>query len=570
MSGDGHQEHESGGDASHSDEDSVSLLSGLNACQSRGGAAEDMEMCGADSPPGNKEQNVDAETQINQLSLRELGISSDAQSAAGCAASISRLAADVLRSEKIPSKKNLLKRNSMGETRLHRACRRKDVAQVRALIQAGISVNAKDNAGWTALHEACSTGDEAVVEELLKSGADVNAKSCEGITPLHDAVESGGYQVVKLLLQHGSNSSDKHAGGLSALDLAEEENIKQLLATFQAAAVKQDQNSETPDRQEHAARHRAALTHIQSVLTEALDKHCLEKDHIAQKYRTVPVHFRHLVLKSHLDSLASRQRTLVELLQHQIHLEEKFVSMMDKVRLQPPKCPTRTEARTKPSRPPSTTFSSKASEQSSCSQSRTQRPSQGKESQIRGDVLPVEARSFQVKRNQALIQRRPENNNRKLSELIQSGVMTPGGHLELVLKGQRHVALLQADGSIRDSKGRLHVAPERWFESIVGNNIPVGSSYAWNKVTFRDKPLSSYLLNTEANGSTPQTCPNVDAQQRMAGSSQEELTADILQMILNIRTIRLVQDEEMVPNAVVDDYWEKLLKEDVSEAEDWL
>lgn len=41
---------------------------------------------------------------------------------------------------------------------------------------------------------------------------------------------------------------------------------------------------------------------------------------------------------------------------------------------------------------------------------------------------------------------------------------------------------MQANGRIKDSKGKVHVALEHWLESILGKNIPVSSAYAWNKV----------------------------------------------------------------------------------------
>lgn len=55
------------------------------------------------------------------------------------------------------------------------------------------------------------------------------------------------------------------------------------------------------------------------------------------------------------------------------------------------------------------------------------------------------------------------------------------------------------------------------------------------QVTFRDKPLSYYLLNTEAAGNRPRTCLEDDVQRCRARSCQEELltglwflSADIL------------------------------------------
>ncbi|XP_034152382.1 uncharacterized protein LOC105007983 [Esox lucius] len=142
--------------------------------------------------------------------------------------------------------RNLHRRNSLGETHLHLACKKGDLSLVKGLVEAGLSVNQTDNAGWTALHEASAAGFEAVVLELLRAGADVTCRGLEGITPLHDAVASGQYEVVKLLLQYGSNPQERNAVGQNAVDIASRDNMKQLLSTFQGPFVLHEQLSEAP------------------------------------------------------------------------------------------------------------------------------------------------------------------------------------------------------------------------------------------------------------------------------------------------------------------------------------
>lgn len=75
-------------DASSSDDDSLSLLRDLDACQSNG-APGDMEVGGFDSPVGNEEQQK--EVKINKVKPPESGTSSCTQPAAGCPNSSSQL-----------------------------------------------------------------------------------------------------------------------------------------------------------------------------------------------------------------------------------------------------------------------------------------------------------------------------------------------------------------------------------------------------------------------------------------------------------------------------------------------
>src|SRR5688572_1394074 len=65
------------------------------------------------------------------------------------------------------------------------------VDTIKALIAAGISVNATNDAGDTALHAAVSgRGSEVILRGLLAAGADTSAKNKRGQTPLDVAAAS--------------------------------------------------------------------------------------------------------------------------------------------------------------------------------------------------------------------------------------------------------------------------------------------------------------------------------------------------------------------------------------------
>lgn len=85
---------------------------------------------------------------------------------------------------------------------------------LHALIEKGVSINARDKYGKTPLHYAASyCKDIDVIKLLLERGADVNAKSyIRNLTPLHSSYLKSP-RVLKLLLQHGAdiNSLDSYS-----------------------------------------------------------------------------------------------------------------------------------------------------------------------------------------------------------------------------------------------------------------------------------------------------------------------------------------------------------------------
>jgi ankyrin repeat protein len=81
--------------------------------------------------------------------------------------------------------------NSMKVMPLHSAAAGRNLAIVRALLEHGAPVNAKQQQGWTALHAAAQHGDQAMAELLLKYGANPNAKNDDGRTADQVAQEKG-------------------------------------------------------------------------------------------------------------------------------------------------------------------------------------------------------------------------------------------------------------------------------------------------------------------------------------------------------------------------------------------
>ncbi len=70
---------------------------------------------------------------------------------------------------------------------LHEATRDGDLAQVRALIDAGADLDVQGDNGETPLIAAIIEGHELVATLLIDRGADIQARTKGGFTPLHAA-----------------------------------------------------------------------------------------------------------------------------------------------------------------------------------------------------------------------------------------------------------------------------------------------------------------------------------------------------------------------------------------------
>ncbi|XP_061907008.1 uncharacterized protein LOC133652357 isoform X9 [Entelurus aequoreus] len=492
------KEHDNNSDGS-SDEDSISLLHDLNTIQSK----EGMQHCGLILATNSKEsKNMMA---ISQLQVAEYAVD-DADNA------------------------------------LHKASAEGNVEGVQELFNADGDINAygsqpntRNTLGFTALDVADQMENKELFNKSSTSQTQPDTLSGElsaeahsnKLPPCHSSFSCTSNLEPREL--DNGNRTDKPAGiPLRKNDTATDNTARQMLASVEKKqkeistwSLTQPQDGVVFVCSCFPVIYLSAITNIQNELAEIFVKQQLEKDNLVHKYKSMTSPILQHGVKIKFLSLCSRQRKLVNILQMQMNqMTEMKKGSQDKL------IPKRgTQKSTRRANP----------------QKRLAQTKDKVLTVLPGLFLPahrqdhsyllkiIQANNVQTKYIYPPSQGRAKEHSKHLSQLIQKGLIPHGGVLQIFLKGKWHSAHVQGNGSIKDSKGKSHLFPECWLQSILANNIPVSSTYAWDKVMFQNKTLS-YLFKKLTEESTSET----DVQHNSHGFNQETLTPGLFSLSAGI------------------------------------
>jgi len=132
-------------------------------------------------------------------------------------------------------------------------CRRGSPAEIRAAIESGANINARDKKeGYTIFQwTVWNNPDPEAAEVLLKAGANPKTRDKTGMTPLHSAARHNpNPEVIKFLLRNGADVRAVSDEGLTPLHRAAQYNsnpeVVRLLAASGADANAKSRRAETP------------------------------------------------------------------------------------------------------------------------------------------------------------------------------------------------------------------------------------------------------------------------------------------------------------------------------------
>ncbi|XP_011687580.1 PREDICTED: BRCA1-associated RING domain protein 1-like [Wasmannia auropunctata] len=133
-------------------------------------------------------------------------------------------------------RKNINKPNPKGETRLHTACLKNNIKEVRELLVQGAIPDTKDHAGWTPLQEVVSFGLTEICELLLEWRASPDISGYNNRKPLHEAAKHNKIKEAKLLLRYNADRNQYDQYGKKPIDYCKTEEMRQLLTDLSTPA----------------------------------------------------------------------------------------------------------------------------------------------------------------------------------------------------------------------------------------------------------------------------------------------------------------------------------------------
>ena len=165
--------------------------------------------------------------------MRALAKRTGADSAAG------RTTVAAGKSARVPSGTGTLRPTPVPRDVLPRAAQAGDIDGLKAALDAGADVDARDRRGWTALMHAANNGYTLLVESLLDARADPDIRAADGATALFAAALQGHAEIVAQLLRAGADESIQGPRGRTPLEVAQAQGYSKMLELPEVVALQE-------------------------------------------------------------------------------------------------------------------------------------------------------------------------------------------------------------------------------------------------------------------------------------------------------------------------------------------